>query len=76
MFHCLEKLIHSHTWARGNERSLTDYIPVTNYMKQDELDANVVRGMSNGSDIFEVVAQVRMREAITDGVGTQNNRRS
>lgn len=59
-------MIHNYTWARGNERSFTDYIPVTNCMKQDELDANVVRGMFNGSDIFVVVAKVGLRKIITE----------
>ncbi len=56
------KMIHRYTWARGNERSLIDYIAVDNRMGREVEHAKVVRGMFRGSDHFAVVVKVRMRE--------------
>ncbi len=56
------KMIHKYTWARGNKRSLIDYIAVDNRLRREVEDAKVVRGMFSGSDHFAVVAKVRMRE--------------
>ncbi len=56
------KMIHRYTWARGNERSLIDYISVDNRLKKEVEDAKVVRGTFSGLDYFAVVAKVRMRE--------------
>lgn len=41
------KLIHRYTWARGNERSLVDYIAADNRLKQDVVDARVAGGLFN-----------------------------
>ncbi len=38
------KMIHRYTWARGDERSLTDYIAVDNRLRREVEDAKVVRG--------------------------------
>ncbi len=57
------KMINRYTWARGNDRSLIDYVAVDNRLRREvELDAKVVRGMFSGSDHFAVVVKVRMRE--------------
>ncbi len=56
------KMIHRYTWARGNERSMIDYIAVDNRLKREVEDAKVVRGLFSGWDYFAVVAKVRMRE--------------
>ncbi len=48
------KMIHRYTWARGNERSLIDYIDVDNRLRREVEDAKVVRGMFSGSDHFAV----------------------
>ncbi len=56
------KMIHRYTWARGNERSLIDYIAVDERLRKDVCDAKVVRGMFSGLDHFSVVAKIRMRE--------------
>ncbi len=56
------KMIHRYTWARGNDRSLIDYIAVDNRLRREVEDAKVVRGLFSGSDPFAVVAKVRMRE--------------
>ncbi len=56
------KMIHSYTWAKGNERSLTDYTTVDNRLRREVEDAKVVRGIFSGLDHFAVVAKVRMRE--------------
>ncbi len=55
------KMIHRYTWARGNERSLIDYIAVDNRLRREVEDTKVVRGMFSGSDHFAVVAKVGMR---------------
>ncbi len=56
------KMIHRYTWARGNNRSLIDYIAVDNRLRREVEDAKVVIGLFSGLDHFAVVAQVRMRE--------------
>ncbi len=58
-----QKMIHRYTWARGNERSLIDYIAVDNRLRREVEDTKVVRGLFSDSDHFAVlVAKVRMRE--------------
>ncbi len=44
------KMIHRYTWARGDERSLIDYIAVDNRLRREVEDAKVVRGLFSGSD--------------------------
>ncbi len=39
------KMIHRYTWARGDERSLIDYIAVDNRLRREVEDAKVVRGL-------------------------------
>ncbi len=39
------KMIHRYTWARGDARSLIDYIAVDNILKREVEDAKVVRGL-------------------------------
>ncbi len=39
------KMIHRYTWARGDERSLIDYISVDNRLRREVEDAKVVRGL-------------------------------
>ncbi len=56
------KMIHRYTWARGNERSLIDYIAVDNRLRREVEDTKVVRGLFSGLDHFAVVVKVRMRE--------------
>ncbi len=56
------KMIHRYTWARGNERSMIDYIAVDNRLRREVEDAKVVRGLFSDSDHFVVVVKVRMRE--------------
>ncbi len=58
------KMIHRYTWARGNKRSLTDYIliAVDNRLRREVKDAKAVRGLFSDSNHFAVVAKVRMRE--------------
>ncbi len=56
------KMIHRYTWARGNERSLIDYIAVDNRLRREVEDTKVVRGLFSDSDHFAVVVKVRMRE--------------
>ncbi len=56
------KMIHRYTWARGNERSLTDYTALDNRLRREVEDAKVVRRLFIDSDHFAVVAKVRMRE--------------
>ncbi len=56
------KMIHRYTWARGDERSLIDYIAVDNRLRREVEDAKVVRELLSGSHHFAVVAKVRMRE--------------
>ena len=41
------RLIHRHSWRRGNERSLIDFIAIDNRVKRDVLDAKVMREMFN-----------------------------
>ncbi len=48
------KMIHRYTWARGNERSLINYIAVDNRLMREVEDAKVVRGMFSDSDHFAV----------------------
>ncbi len=48
-----DKMIHRYTWARGNERSLIDYIAVNNRLRREVEDAKVVRGMFSGSTILQ-----------------------
>ncbi len=55
------KMIHRYTWARGDKRSLIDYIAVDNRLRREVEDAKVVRGLFSGSDHFAVVAKVRKR---------------
>ncbi len=55
-------MIHRYTWARGNNRSLIDYIAVDNRLRREVEDAKVVRGMFSGSDHFAVLVKVRMRQ--------------
>ncbi len=70
------KMIHRYTWARGNDRSLIDYIAVDNRLMREVEDAKVVRGMFSGSDHFAVVAKVRMRERWEfEGNGKKGERR-
>ncbi len=56
------KIIHRYTWARGDARSLIDYIAVDYRLKREEEDAKVVRELFSDSDHFAVVAKGRMRE--------------
>ncbi len=56
------KIIHRYTWARGDERSLIDYIAVDNRLRREVEEAKVVGGLFSDSDHFAVVAKVRMRE--------------
>ncbi len=56
------KMIHRYTWARGDDRSLIDYIAVDNRLKREVENAKVVRGLFSDSDHFTVVAKVRMGE--------------
>ena len=42
------KMIHRYTWARGNERSLIDYIAVDNRLRREVEDAKVIRGLWYG----------------------------
>ncbi len=56
------KMIHRYTWARGDERSMIDYIAVDNKLRKEVEDAKVVRGLFSDSDHFAVVVKVRMRE--------------
>ncbi len=56
------KMIHRYTWAKGNERSLIDYIAVDNRLRREVKDTKVVRELFSGSDYFAVVVKVRMRE--------------
>ncbi len=56
------KMIHRYTWARGDERSLIDYIAMDNRLRREVEDTKVVRGLFSDSDHFAVVAKVRMRE--------------
>ncbi len=59
------KMIHRYTWARGNERSLIDYIAVDKRLKKGMEDTKMVRGiLFSGSDHFAVVVKVRMRERL------------
>ncbi len=51
-----------YTGARGNERSLIDYIAVDNRLRREVEDAKVVRELFSNSDHFAVVAKLRMRE--------------
>ncbi len=57
-------MIHRYTWARGNERSLIDYIAVDKRLRREVEGTKVVRGMFSGSDHFAVGAKVRMREKL------------
>ncbi len=43
------KMIHRYTWARGNERSLIDYIAVDSRLRREVEDAMVVRGLFSDS---------------------------
>ncbi len=36
------KMIHRYTWARGNERSMIDYIALDNRLRREVEDAKVV----------------------------------
>ncbi len=56
------KMIHRYTWARGNEKSMTNYLGVDNGLRREVEDAKVVRGMFSGSDHIAVVAKARMKE--------------
>ncbi len=48
------KMIHRYTWARGNERSLIDYITVDNRLRREVEDTKVVRRLFSDSDHFAV----------------------
>ncbi len=48
------KMIHRYIWARGDERSLIDYIAVDNRLRREVEDAKVVRGLFSDSDHFTV----------------------
>ncbi len=52
------KRIYRYTWARGNERSLNDYIAVDSRLRREVEDTKVVRGLFSGSDHVAVVAKV------------------
>ncbi len=39
------KMIHRYTWARGNKRSMIDYIAVDSSLRREVEDAKVVRGL-------------------------------
>ncbi len=58
------RLIHRYTWRRrderGKQKSLIDYIAVDERIKNDVLDARVVRGMFDGSDYFIVLAKAQI----------------
>ncbi len=56
------KMIHRYIWARGNERSLIDYIAVDNRLRRKMEDAKVVRGLFSDLDHFAGVVKIRMRE--------------
>ncbi len=56
------KMIHRYAWARGDERSLIDYIAVDNRLRREVQDDKFVRGLFTDSDHFAIVAKVRMRE--------------
>ncbi len=56
------KMIHRYAWARGNERSLIDYIAMDTRMRREVEDAKVVRGIFSVSDHFAIVMKVRTRE--------------
>ncbi len=51
------EMIHRYMWARGNERSLIDYIAVDNRLRREAEDAKVVRGLFSGSDHFATTAK-------------------
>ncbi len=70
------KMIHRYTWARGNEKSLIDYIAVDSRLRREVEDAMVVRGMFSGSGHFAVVAKARMRARWEfNGNGQKDERR-
>ncbi len=48
------KMIHRYTWARGDARSLTNYIAVDNRLRREVEDSKVVRGLFSDSDHFAV----------------------
>ncbi len=56
------KMIHRYTWAKGDERSLIDYIAVDSRLRREVEGVMVVRGLFIGSDHFAIVVKVRMRE--------------
>ncbi len=57
------KMIHRYTWRRredgGEQKSLIDYIAVGERLRKDVLDANVVKGVLEGSDHYAVVVMLR-----------------
>ncbi len=53
------KMIHRYIWARGDDRSLIDYIAVDNRLRREVEDAKVVKGLFSNSDHFAAVAKVR-----------------
>ena len=59
------KLIHRYTWRRldGNEeqKGLIDYVVVDKRLRNEVMDARVVRGMFPDSDHFAVLTKVRMQ---------------
>ncbi len=56
------KMIHRYTWARGDARSLIDYIAVDNRLRREVEDAKFARGLLSDLDHFAIVVKVRMRE--------------
>lgn len=54
------KIIHRYRWARGNEKTLIDYIAVDNMIRREVPGAKAVKGKFSGSDYFALVAKVRM----------------
>ena len=59
------KLIHRYTWRRldGNDeqKGLIDYVVVDKRLRNEVMDARVVRGMFPDSDHFAVLTKVRMQ---------------
>ncbi len=62
------KIIHRYTWARGDARSLIDYLAVDYRLKREEEDAKVVRELFSDSDHFAVVAKGVLSPTPSSGV--------
>ncbi len=60
------KMIHWYTWRRredgGEQKSLIDYTAVDERLREDVLDAKVVRGVLEGSDHYAVVVKIMLRD--------------